>query len=67
MWVPPAPTGPSSSMAPLESGVRGVEGGSGWMSLGTMTRSRPSTRIAPALPVDEGRQGRKGGHASGGG
>ena len=27
---------------------RGVLGGSGWMSLGTITRSRPSTRMAPA-------------------
>ena len=43
----------SSSMAPLLSGVWGVEGGRGWMSLGTITRSRPSTRMAPALPVLE--------------
>jgi hypothetical protein len=39
----------SSPAAPKLPGVRGVEGGSGWMSLGTITRSRPSTRIAPAL------------------
>ncbi len=48
---PPPPPCKSSSMAPpLLSGVRGVSGGTGWMSLGTMTRSRPSTKMAPALP-----------------
>ncbi len=45
------PPGSSSMAPPLLSGVCGVPGGSGWMSLGTMTRSRPSTRMAPALPA----------------
>jgi len=59
-WL--VPPGRSSSMAALLSGVRGVEGGSGWMSLGTMTRSRPSTRMAPALPAGthEGSRGTQG-------
>lgn len=40
---------PSSAERLGEREERGVAGGSGWMSLGTMTRSRPSTSTAPAL------------------
>ena len=44
--------GGSSSMSRPVPGAglpRGVFGGSGWISLGTMTLSLPSTKMAPAL------------------
>ena len=42
--------GSSSASSPLSAALMAAEelGGRGWISLGTMTRSRPSTRIAPA-------------------
>ena len=42
--------GSSSASSPLSRALMAAEelGGRGWISLGTMTRSRPSTRMAPA-------------------